>query len=363
MMGTAVRLGVSEERAKQTIISLCHSGLDSATLGVEVLARLKRVVPFEEPCWLTIDPPSMIITGAIWENFPGWAAEALVDLEPGESFNKLLTLARSTRRVGILSEATEGKLDRSLRYGEVFGPLGFGDHVRAALVTDGSCWGSLTLQRERASRRFTPSEAAFIEQISEHLAEGMRSALLFGSSTTPEGADGPGLLVLGKDFSVISMTPIAQLWLDEMSDNKSPQRENKLPHAIYAVVTRLRAIDTTAQDPAFPMPRARLRTRAGRWLVVHASRLIGPDSEEQTAVLLEAARPEELVPLIVAAYGLTEREQDMAQLVLRGLSTAEIVAQLHITSNTVQDHLKAIFDKVGVRSRRELVAQMGRTQV
>ena len=41
---------------------------------------------------------------------------------------------------------------------------------------------------------------------------------------------------------------------------------------------------------------------------------------------------------------------------MRGLSTAEVSEELHITRNTVHDHFKSIFDKVGVRSRRELVA-------
>jgi hypothetical protein len=38
------------------------------------------------------------------------------------------------------------------------------------------------------------------------------------------------------------------------------------------------------------------------------------------------------------------------------LSTADLCQTLHIAPNTV--HFKAIFDKVGVRSRRELVAQV-----
>ena len=48
----------------------------------------------------------------------------------------------------------------------------------------------------------------------------------------------------------------------------------------------------------------------------------------------------------------------LTQLVLRGLSTAEVSEELHITPNTVRDHFKSIFDKVGVRSRRELVGQV-----
>jgi DNA-binding NarL/FixJ family response regulator len=57
-----------------------------------------------------------------------------------------------------------------------------------------------------------------------------------------------------------------------------------------------------------------------------------------------------------AAGGCSSRqEQTVTRLLCRGLSTREISERLTITTNTVQDHLKSIFDKVGVRSRRELV--------
>jgi DNA-binding CsgD family transcriptional regulator len=104
------------------------------------------------------------------------------------------------------------------------------------------------------------------------------------------------------------------------------------------------------------MPRIRLRSASGRWLVLHASRLRIADAEGQIAVIFEEARPSEIAPLIVDAYGLTKREGEIIRLVLRGLSTAEVSNELYITPNTVRDHFKSIFDKVGVRSRRELVA-------
>jgi DNA-binding CsgD family transcriptional regulator len=61
---------------------------------------------------------------------------------------------------------------------------------------------------------------------------------------------------------------------------------------------------------------------------------------------------------VAEAYGLTGRERDITLLCLRGLSTAEMSRALHLSPYTLQDHLKGIFAKVGVRARRALVARI-----
>jgi DNA-binding CsgD family transcriptional regulator len=71
-----------------------------------------------------------------------------------------------------------------------------------------------------------------------------------------------------------------------------------------------------------------------------------------------AARSAELALLITEAYGLTARERLVTQLVAQELSTAQIAAHLHLSAYTVQDHLKAIFEKLNVSSRGELVARV-----
>ena len=194
-----------------------------------------------------------------------------------------------------------------------------------------------------------------MQRIAPHLAEGLRRAVAVPAADAAASEPGtPGMIVLDSHLAVISISPEAEYWLAEMADPTSP-RATELPLAVYAAAARLSRFEQLPDTSAAPA--VRVRTRAGRWLMIHAARLDGPGGR-QTGIVFEPASPTQLSSLFLSAYGLTAAQQRVAALVLQGHSTRQIVSELHISANTVQEHLTAVFDKVGVRSRRELAATL-----
>jgi DNA-binding CsgD family transcriptional regulator len=130
-----------------------------------------------------------------------------------------------------------------------------------------------------------------------------------------------------------------------------------VPTPIFPLLARARAVaDGFERTPA----RLRIRDARGRWLVLHASSLQRPGDARRgpVAVVVEPAKSAEIAPIIVDAYALTPRERDVVSSIARGFSTAEIAAALFLSPHTVRDHVKAVFEKVGVSSRGELVARL-----
>ena len=324
---------------------------------------LGRAVPFDGICLLTMDPATLLPTGEIVEDgLPAAAMIRLTEIELREpDFNKFTALARADQLTASLSGATAGDLDRSLRQRELRRPSGFADELRAVLSGTGGTWGALTLLREAKSPHFTPAEVRFVASLAGALADGLRRAALIGDAVDGGGGD-TGLLVLAADGTVEMANPAAGRWLDELGAGDRPG--GHLPLAVRAAASRARAAAADGANdggdgdgPAARLARARIRTPAGRWVVVRGS-LLGDGPGSRVAILLEATRPPELAPLIADAYGFTERERLVTELVARGFPTSEIAGRLHLSAYTVQDHLKSIFEKSGTGSRGDLVARL-----
>ena len=109
--------------------------------------------------------------------------------------------------------------------------------------------------------------------------------------------------------------------------------------------------------PAVRLPPSARACRAPRaWILLDATPLDGDSG--RVAVVAQPAPSASLDDVRLLAAGLSAREREVALCVIRGESTRQIATSLHVSSWTVQDHLKAVFEKTSVRSRRELIAQL-----
>lgn len=343
--------------AKQDMIRLCHSALDSRTLRVELLKRVQAIIPFDYVYFSTTDPATQLITNSVMlEEPPAWLMSVFLENEfLQQDFSKFSHMFRNRQTVNILSQATRDEPNQSSRYREMLLPLGMEDELRAIFASDGACWGTLCLHRGKSKSGYTRAEADFLTQLAPHIADGLRKAVLLEKVFQEYAPASPGVLLVTDDFSIMAMNDSAEYWLREITEIEKGNQK-ALPLAVRSVISALKALESGMI--ANTIPKIRICTQAGHWLTLHASRLKSKENSSQITVLFELAQPSEIAPLIMQAYMLTKRESEITQCVLYGWSTHDISTNLHISSNTVQDHLKAIFEKVDVRSRGELVARI-----
>lgn len=249
--------------------------------------------------------------------------------------------------VATLSQATDGRPERSRHYREVLAPSGLGHELRVLFGTAGAVWGALVLFRESCAPDFSQGQAELVAVSTAGVATAIRRELVLNEVAEGGDVDGPGLLVVDATLAPVSATSGARRWLAEIDDDVDAR--TGLPHALMIVGHRAMA---ATSGPA----RGRIRTMAGQWLSVYAERLI-PDSA-QVSLIIEPSRPVEIAELVADAYGLTARERQIVRLLAGARSRAEMARELGLSAHTVDDHVKRIYAKLDVRSRAELSAKL-----
>jgi DNA-binding CsgD family transcriptional regulator len=323
----------------------------------EAAARLKRVVPFDGACWHTLDPGSDLITQHRLQDIPD-RFPVLAQNEYGvQDVNKFAQLARAKRKAATMREATAGHPETSPRFRELLTPAGLGPELRSTFVADGTTWGALILVRQAGRPEFEDREVGLLAATSSLFARAVRRGLIAeaccSTSTRP---DAPGVVELDASGGLIQASSSAEPLLAELSG--STAEAGLRLASIHAVASATRtATGAGAAGRATGLPSATVQTPAGTWLVLHGG-LLGPSGSGEVAVFIQRAHPTLVAPILLKAYGLSAREQEVTQLILRGATTTQAAQRLAISPHTINDHLKSIFEKTGARTRGELSAAL-----
>lgn len=347
----------NRNRCRERLEALAGAGLEPVAARQAAIAELRRAVGFERWCWPTTDPGSGVAAEGIAE-FDLWPTlPRLIALEEHGDVTSKPRLALSIRASVALSAATRGDLSRSRRWRECLAPYGVGDELMTVCRDPQGCWGSVELMRDDDEPSFEEDDARFLHELAPTLARLLRSALphdLLAHDDEP-GHLPPATLIVDAALTPRSWTPATAAWLEELGHGGSGEGFGMLPAAVYEIGTRV--LTPPGEATGLP-PSVRLRSRRGRWATLEGAPLEGA-GHGQVVITFRAATGNEIFDLLAKAYDLTRRERQVAALVLDGLATKQLALALSISPHTVQDHLKAVFAKTRVRSRRELVSHLG----
>ncbi|WP_285659193.1 helix-turn-helix transcriptional regulator [Actinomycetospora sp. NBRC 106375] len=265
-------------------------------------------------------------------------------------------LARSPSAVASLRATTDDNPTRSTRFRELLEPLGYDDELRAVVRFGERAWGLIDLFRDRGRPPFSPRDIAAVAGLAGTLGSWLADVVTQGHRAGDVAPSwGPGAAMLGADGEITALDESAERWFAELAGPRWADDEAFLG-PMSALVARAASVAAGRdRGPA----RAHVQTMTGRWLVAHASVLRGRDAGNHgTSLVIEPAMLGEVAPILVEAFGLTAREREITCAVGRGHANAQIAQDLVLSQHTVRDHLKAIFAKVGVSSRGELVAML-----
>jgi len=317
---------------------LARTAGDSRDLRARVITHLRRSVRFDWYAFVLTDPVTTVGVDPLAEVPTGVLLPQLISAKYLTGLNRWTSLTAAAR---LGDRAAESRVWQQVQraHGVV--------DVLSVVFRDGhGCWGFLDLwSREPFSNQDVRRIDAVVPAITGALRHEQATSLRRQSAGE---ASGPVVLVLDSALRVTSRTAAADDWLARLLPPASGGMP--VPAAAYNVAAQLVAREqgVDAHDP-----RARVHLGDGCWVTVGAARLA---EGLGVAVAMEPITAADRLDLVGRAFALSPRERTVVAEVCGGRTTAEVAASLHLSPLTVQDHLKSVFRRTGVRSRRELAA-------
>lgn len=364
------------DRSLDHIRVLAGSGLDHQALRKAVLGELGRTLPFDAFVWPLCDPRTTV----------GMAPRARIPC-PRElpALIRLKYLSEPARWTGLmdssspalsLQHATRGEPALSVAWRGVMKGCGVRDVLSAVFADKHGCWAWLDLWRTGTATDFTLDEARYLGKVAAELTAGLRSSVagqfqagraleageVFQSGTGQRDLPEQAVLTLDEDLSVAGQTASVAGWLRLLQPGPSPHHQ--VPAEVLNVAAQLlaREAGVDAHDAE-----CRVHIGEGRWAMLRAARMdsgqtgavnSGQDAAAAPlAVTIQGCPPSDRLDMFARSFGLTPRQRELLLLAAAGADTGTMAEAQGVTSYTVQDQFKQIFQACGVHSRASMLAK------
>jgi DNA-binding CsgD family transcriptional regulator len=259
----------------------------------------------------------------------------------------------------VRSEYYAGHLEpRSLRYA-----------MTMVLRSGGRLIGSVRLARTRRAGNFSSRDKAKAELLVPYLVRILEEKMLSGQNkcraeifeSITKNLPFKGVVFLDECLDPFYMDEDAYTLLSSLCTDEEKESESRLsvPQEIIKQCEELRKS---------------LLDKDGSDLLERRFYLDGKDTIRRLSILLKlldaknmlrgflvCIKPDDPVLNLgqrLNSLGLTQREREVVCLICKGLENPEIADRLCISKSTVANHLKSIYEKLGVQNRTTLVHRM-----
>lgn len=260
-------------------------------------------------------------------------------------------IARRERPVGLVGGEHSDRPTRDLLAAQ-----GVGGELRLVLRDARGVWGLLGLVRAEGGKAFGSTDVDQAIRLVPALLSAVRRYVTDGPLTPAVPALPTGVVIVGADHRIRSVSPQARQWLERMW---TPQRCAIPSELAESCLIRMSHLARRhAQDPGAPPPLACYPAATfGRWTAIEGQPL-DADGTGEVAVVIQSATGAMLLPSLCDWYHVTPRERRVIEQLYQGMAPKQIARRLELSTHTVNDHLKSVFRKTGASGRDELIAAL-----
>lgn len=342
-------------KAFSHIRQLCCLGVESHAVMPALMEALHDLIPSSNNLFIWTDDE-----GTALDRYCEVYLPAVIEASQQGLAGKtdLKAIVKSGKAVGNLRERPP-EFYKSPYFAEVYGPMRARHSLDAVVRTHRGTEGVLILHRD-ADTPFTLEEEAELEAVLPYIRHiwtrpQTETTHLFSDS------DGYGTIVcdLAGKIQHISQNASQLLTMaQQQSAVSSAERPTHLPQELQELSRRLSTLAMPGAHAGPPV--LYVNNRWGRF-VFRATWLDGVNAPQDRLIAISVTRQEPLAVSVVRGFQkspLSPKQRDVALMLVTGRSAEDIVKELSISVTTYKDHLRKIYEKLGITKRVDLIRHL-----
>jgi len=310
------------------VAEMAHAFPDRATTFLVLCERLDKLIGISSAVLLPITPATQAF------EYPGpityhcTLTQALTWIEHYADLDPLVMHWDGTVNGAVQNTdlVTTPALKNSAFYVDFLSTIPCLHIIGSYLGMQGDAVALAGFHRQRHDRPFSAHEMEFVRLLIPHFSQALHNVNLAQTISTECGQ---GVIMIGEDGQVSHINAEARRALNGRPASAIP------------------ALGLATNSVYFQSETGRYRVRV--------QSICGKLGK---TIYLELLPVREGMQSKLAQFGLTKRQREIALSTAHGRSNREIAIDLHITEQTVKDHLRDVFEKMHIRRRSELIAKI-----